>query len=56
MGASPEQTYETVKKYFLEVIDQLTKEKIGVNLRPEVMGKLSQFGTLDELLNLCAET
>ena len=56
MGASPEQTYETVKKYFLEVIDQLTKEKIGVNLRPEVMGKVSQFGTLDELLNLCAET
>ena len=56
MGASPEQTYETVKKYLLEVIDQLTKEKINVNLRPEVMGKLSQFGTLDELLNLSAET
>ena len=56
MGASPEQTYAIVKKYFLEVIDQLTKEKISVNLRPEIMGKLSQFGTLDELLNLSAET
>ena len=56
MGTTPEQTYDNVKKYFLEVIDQLKKEKISVNLRPEVMGKLSQFGTLDELLNLSVET
>jgi deoxyribonuclease-4 len=56
MGTTPEQTYDAVKKYFLEVIDQLHTEKIAVNLRPEVMGKVSQFGTLDELLNLAAET
>jgi deoxyribonuclease-4 len=56
MGASPEKTYDVVKKYFLEVIDQLKKENISVNLRPEVMGKLSQFGALDELLNLSADT
>ena len=56
MGMTPEQTYDNVKKYFLEVIDQLKKENISVNLRPEVMGKLSQFGALDELLNLSAET
>ena len=55
MGASAEQTYDNVKKYFLEVIDQLKKENITVNLRPEVMGKLSQFGSLDELLNLSSE-
>jgi deoxyribonuclease-4 len=55
MGSSPEETYEVVKKYLLEVIAQLTEEKIGVTLRPEVMGKLSQFGTLDELLNLSSE-
>ena len=56
MGTSAEQTYDNVKKYFLEVIDQLKKENISVNLRPEVMGKLSQFGAFDELLNLSAET
>ena len=56
MGCSPEQTYDNVKKYLLEVKDQLTKENIEINLRPEVMGKLSQFGALDELLNLAAET
>ena len=56
MGTTPEQTYDNVKNYFLEVIDQLKKENISVNLRPEVMGKLSQFGALDELLNLSAET
>jgi deoxyribonuclease-4 len=55
MGSSPEKTYDVVKKYLLEVIEQLTKEKIGVTLRPEVMGKLSQFGTLDELLSLSTE-
>jgi deoxyribonuclease-4 len=55
MGTSPEKTYDTVKKYLREVIDQLTKEKINVNLRPEIMGKLSQFGSLDELLNLSSE-
>ena len=55
MGMSPEKTYDTVKKYLLEVIDQLTKENINVNLRPEIMGKLSQFGALDELLNLSSE-
>jgi deoxyribonuclease-4 len=56
MGATAEQTYNNVKKYLLEVKAQLSKENISVNLRPEVMGKLSQFGTLDELLNLSAET
>lgn len=55
MGSSPEKAYEMVKKYLLEVITQLTEEKISVTLRPEVMGKLSQFGTLDELLNLSSE-
>ena len=56
MGSPPEIAYDIVKKYLLEVIDQLGKEMISVNLRPEVMGKLSQFGTLDELLNLASET
>jgi len=56
MGSPSEIVYDIVKKYFLEVIDQLSKEKISINLRPEVMGKLSQFGTLDELLNLASET
>jgi deoxyribonuclease-4 len=56
MGCSPEVTYDNVKKYLLEVKDQLAKENISINLRPEVMGKVSQFGTLDELLNLAAET
>lgn len=55
MGSSPEKAYDVVKKHLLEVTDQLTKENINITLRPEVMGKLSQFGTLDELLNLSSE-
>ncbi|MGP8079853.1 MAG: TIM barrel protein [Dehalococcoidales bacterium] len=56
LGCSQEQNYDNVKKHLLEVKDQLAKENIEINLRPEVMGKLSQFGALDELLNLAAET
>ena len=55
MGSSPEKAYDTVKKYLAEVIDQMVAEKISVTLRPEVMGKVSQFGTLDELLTLSSE-
>ena len=55
LGDPPEKTYNTVKKYLGEVLDQLGQESIRVRLSPEVTGKGSQFGTIDELLNLSAE-
>lgn len=51
----PEKAYRTVKGYLKEVVEQLKREKIKLWLRPEVMGEHSQFGTLDEVLDLCAE-
>jgi len=55
LGDPPEKTYITVKKYLAEVMSQLKRENNRVWVRPEVMGKPTQFGTIDEILNLCAE-
>jgi deoxyribonuclease-4 len=55
LGDPPEQTYQTVKQKLAEVLNQLKKENNPVVIRPEVMGKPSAFGTLDEVLKLCAE-
>ncbi|NQT30942.1 MAG: TIM barrel protein [Deltaproteobacteria bacterium] len=55
LGDPPEKTYRAVKKNLAEVLNQLKKENNPVVIRPEVMGKPSAFGTLDEVLKLCAE-
>jgi deoxyribonuclease IV len=55
MGDPPEKVYETVKKHLAEVMDWLERENNRVWVRPEVMGKVSQFGTVEELLSLSAE-
>ena len=52
MGRSPQETYDKIKKALEEVINQAEKEGILLWLLPEVTGKHSQFGTLDEILNL----
>ena len=55
LGDSPEKVYNTVKKHLRETLTQLKEENNGVCIRPETMGKLSQFGTMEEMLNLCTE-
>ena len=55
MGDPPEKTYFAIKHYLDEVLNQLKSENNPVCIRPELMGKPSQFGTLDEILSLCAE-
>ena len=55
LGDPPEKAYSTVKKYLAEIMNQLKRENNRVWVRPEVMGKPSQFGTLEEILNLSVE-
>lgn len=55
LGDAPEKAYQTVKKYLKETVDELKKENNRVWIRPELMGKTSQFGTLDEIINLSLE-
>jgi len=55
LKGSPAEVYVTVKKHLGEIAQQLREEGNKVLLRPEVMGKSSQFGNLEEILNLSAE-
>ncbi len=55
LGNPQEKVYDTVKERLGEVLRQLKKENNRVWVRPEVMGKGSTFGTLEEIFKLSAE-
>jgi len=55
LGDPPDIAYDNVRKYLGEIISQLKRENNRVWIRPEVMGKPSQFGTLEEVLKLSTE-
>ncbi|MFC2034867.1 TIM barrel protein [Chloroflexota bacterium] len=55
LGDPPRKAYDTAKKYLEETLSQLERENNRVLIRPEIMGKGSQFGTIAEILNLCTE-
>lgn len=55
MKQPPEKVYDIVKRHLTEIVEQLDKEKKLISLRPEVMGKGSQFGTVNEILRLSSE-
>ncbi len=52
---SPEETYRNIKMGLRNVVSILKSEQNPVVLRPETMGKKTQFGSLDEILALCRE-
>ncbi len=51
----PQAVYATVKSNLEQTVRRLRAEGNQVLLRPETMGKGSQFGTLEEVLSLSAE-
>ncbi len=53
--SSREAVYENVSKALKELAEQLRDEDIPAVLRPETMGKRTQFGTLEEVLSLSEE-
>ncbi|MFH1381787.1 MAG: TIM barrel protein [Chloroflexota bacterium] len=55
LGDPPEKTYQTVKQYLAETLEQLRQENNPVVIRPELMGKPTQFGAPDELFRLATE-
>jgi deoxyribonuclease IV len=55
-GKDPaEKTYEAVKAELKTLLSIVRTERLPITLRVETMGKRSQFGSLDEVLNLCRE-
>ncbi len=55
MKMQPEVVYKKVKEELKEVVKTLKEEGIKIWIRPELTGKGSQFGELNELLNLSSE-
>ena len=51
-----DQTYELIKEAILEIQDIIKKKKWNVTLCPEITGKPSQFGSLEEILKLMKDT
>ncbi len=51
-----EQTYSLIKKAIVEIQQTISKNKWKVQLCPEITGKPSQFGSLEELLKLMKQT
>lgn len=55
MGNKPAEVYPVVKERLREILDIARKEALKVWIRPELMGKKTQFGSLSELLNITKE-
>lgn len=49
------EAFEAIKNGLKEIVSILKSERSPVILRPETMGKKSQFGSLEEILFLCRE-
>jgi deoxyribonuclease-4 len=55
LKSTPAETYAMVKRHLQEVMNTLRKEGNKVTISPEVTGKSSQFGSVDEILKLSSE-
>ncbi|MCC6013687.1 MAG: TIM barrel protein [Candidatus Verstraetearchaeota archaeon] len=50
---NPKEAFEICLNVLKEVIEEMKSLDINVKLGPETMGKISQFGSLDEIISLC---
>jgi len=55
MKDDPKTVFTIVKRYLKQITDRLQDEQNGIHLRPELTGRKSQFGTLEELCELSQE-
>jgi len=55
LKSTPAETYTTVKRHLEDIVNILRNEGNKVTISPEVTGKPSQFGTLEEILQLSSE-
>lgn len=51
-GRSSEEVLDIIWNELMIVLEDLDRNGIHIDIRPELMGKLSQFGSLDELIKL----
>lgn len=52
LKSSPSEAYKNIKNALSDILERLNKENIKIFVRPELTGKESQFGSLQELISL----
>jgi deoxyribonuclease-4 len=55
LKSSKEKAYRNIRDNLKPVLEYIDQRGLKVTLRPETTGKPTQFGELDEILNLCHE-
>jgi len=55
MKVTKEEAYKKVKEALSLILKELKKDSIKIWIRPETAGKISQFGDINELINLSLE-
>jgi len=55
MKMDPEKVYQNIKGEIERIVNNLRDEKNRILIRPELTGKPSQFGSLEELIRLSQE-
>ena len=55
MGQDPKKVYDAIKHNIQEIISTLKQEGNNILIRPETTGKETQFGNVDEILQLSQE-
>ncbi|MCL0046581.1 TIM barrel protein [Dehalococcoidales bacterium] len=55
LGDLPEKVYDRVKRCLQQILNYLERENNRVWIRPEITGKPSQFGSLEEIVGLSTE-
>ena len=55
MGDPVEAAYPKIVRNLKDTLEMIEQQGIKITVRPEVMGKGSQFGTMDEVIRLCSE-
>ncbi|HZX19422.1 MAG TPA: TIM barrel protein [archaeon] len=55
LGQEPASVYSNVKKEMEKILEEVKQNNLKVWIRPETTGKPTQFGSIDELVDLSAE-
>jgi deoxyribonuclease-4 len=55
LGDPPDKTFQVIKNNLKDILRQLKKDNINIRLTPELTGKASQFGSLEELIRLAQD-
>ena len=55
MKNNPEEVYSQIKTQIIKISEELKKKKNNIWIRPETTGKQTQFGSLNEILDLSQE-